>query len=126
MIAIERSNTILYCRRWRETLAFYREVVGLATSFEKEWFVELRLHDGAYLSLADASRASVGATGGEGLTLTWKVPDLDGAHRALRAQGLEVEEPRAHPWGGRLFRFRDPEGHRIEIWSEESDPEGTR
>lgn len=126
MITIDRSNTILYCARWREAVAFYRDVLGLSVSLSKEWFVELQLTGSSFLSLADAGRSSVRPGGGVGVTLTWRVADIDDVHRRLRERGVEAEDVREHPWGGRLFRFVDPEGHRVEIWSEEFDLEGTK
>lgn len=117
--SIAEANTILYCARWRETTAFYREVLELPVRMEREWLVELRLREGAYLSLADAGRATMGAIDGRGLTLTWRVADLRACHARLAARGVPVGPIREHPWGATLFRFRDPEGNRVEIWSDE-------
>lgn len=64
------SNTILYCRRWAETVDFYRRVLGLPVNVEKDWFVEFRLPDTSFVSVADASRASIDSAAGAGITLT--------------------------------------------------------
>ena len=37
---IRTSNTILYCRKWKETVAFYRDVLKLDVHFSNDWFVE--------------------------------------------------------------------------------------
>ncbi|HJW86650.1 MAG TPA: hypothetical protein VJ440_08465, partial [Candidatus Brocadiaceae bacterium] len=52
-------NTILYCRRWQETAAFYREALGLPVTFQNEWFVELAVNGHARLSVANEQRATV-------------------------------------------------------------------
>ena len=84
-LAIERTNTVLYCERWSETVAFYRSVMGLGVAFENDWFVEFELTASAFLSIADSSRATIAAVQGQGITLTWQVPEL-GVARAVRGQ----------------------------------------
>jgi len=118
--AVDRVNTVLYCRRFAETVAFYRDRLGFAASLDREWFVELEVCPGARISVADERRASVPSAGGAGLTLTLRVGDVDAVRDRLAASGLEPEPVRAHPWGARLFRIRDPEGNRVEFWSEGS------
>ena len=56
VVPLDRANTILYCRRWEATVAFYRDPLRLPVTHHTDWFVEFRLTDGAYLSVADASR----------------------------------------------------------------------
>ncbi|MFZ7126763.1 MAG: VOC family protein [Desulfobacterales bacterium] len=111
-----RTNTILYCRRWHETVRFYREVLELSARLEKDWFVEFHLSGPAHLSIADAARATVPSSGGDGITLSWQVNDLDAAWHRLKEKGVDVGGIRKR-WGARVFYFRDPEGHRIEFWS---------
>ena len=111
-------NTILYCRRWPETVAFYREVFGFPVSFENDWFVEFEVNPGARLSVANEQRASVKSAGGRGLTLTFQVAQADETWRRLRERGVQVGEVAAHAWGGRAFFLFDPEGNRLEVWSD--------
>ena len=110
-------NVILYCTRWGETVDFYRDRLGLPVSFESDWLIEFRVSDGGCLSVADERRSRVKSAAGAGLTVTLRVPDADAAHARLAAAGLEVGPIQTHAWGARLFRFHDPEGHRLEIWS---------
>ncbi|HVS01702.1 MAG TPA: VOC family protein [Thermoanaerobaculia bacterium] len=117
LLEIDRSNTILYCQRWQETVAFYRDRLGLAEAFVSDWFVELRLSDGAYVSVADSARATVASAGGGGLTLSWRVADAAATRERLSAAGLAPQPLRRLAWGGRGFFLHDPEGHRIEVWS---------
>jgi catechol 2,3-dioxygenase-like lactoylglutathione lyase family enzyme len=115
--AIDRTNTVLYCQRWTETVAFYRSVLGLSVAFDNDWFVEFELTSSSFLSIADSSRATVAAVQGQGVTLTWQVPDLHRARDLLQASGVDVTEIRRR-WGANVCYCHDPEGHRIELWSE--------
>jgi len=112
-----RMNVILYCRHWRETVEFYRDRLDLPVSFQSDWLVEFQVADTACLSVADERRARVKSAAGAGVTVTLHVGDADAAHARLEAAGLEIGPVRTHPWGARLFRFHDPEGHRLEVWS---------
>lgn len=113
----QTMNVILYCRRWRETVDFYRQRLELRTSFETDWLVEFHVADGARLSVADERRSRIKSAAGGGLTLTLRVADADATHAWLRGAGLDVAPVSRHPWGARLFRFNDPEGNRVEVWS---------
>ena len=115
----QRANTILYCRHWSATVAFYRSLLGLPVSFENDWFVEFQLNDGAYLSVADASRASIAAVAGQGITLAWQVRDLAGMHAHLAAAGAPVT-PIRRRWDAWVFYCHDPEGHRLEFWTDQT------
>ena len=52
------ANTILYCEKWPETVAFYQTGLQLPVTVSKDWFVEFRLTETARLSIADASRTT--------------------------------------------------------------------
>lgn len=117
LIQVGRSNTILYCRRWLPTVRFYRGALGLAVLAANEWYVEFRVTSASSLSVADSARAPINDVGGQGITLSWRVPDLAGTRRRMEDGGLEPS--RIRPVGGAVaFYLADPEGHRIEIWSE--------
>jgi catechol 2,3-dioxygenase-like lactoylglutathione lyase family enzyme len=113
----ESANTILYCKRWKETVAFYQRQLGLPVTFSSDWFVEFRLAGTAHLSIADEARASVKSGGGQGVTLTLQVDSAEAMRALLQKRGLSPEPLRDHPWGARAFYLFDPEGHRLEIWS---------
>jgi catechol 2,3-dioxygenase-like lactoylglutathione lyase family enzyme len=116
MVRVERTNTILYCEEWSETVAFYRDVLGLSSTFENVWFVEFELAPGSSLSVADAARASIAPGHGRGLTLSWQVPDVAAASVALRGRGIDVSPVRRR-FGSPVVDLYDPAGNRIELWS---------
>ena len=115
-LSIERANTVLYCRRWTETVAFYGAVLELPVEMSNDWFVEFRLTSSSFLSIADASRASVGSVDGNGVTLTWRVADAAVVREHLVVNGIDAT-PIRRRWGADGFFCRDPEGNRVEIWT---------
>lgn len=115
-LVVDRTNTILYCLAWSETVAFYRDVIGLGETFANDWFVEFAVGD-SHISIANAERATVAAAAGAGITLTWQVADLGESHRLLASRGAVLGDIHTR-WGARAFHFFDPAGHRIECWSE--------
>lgn len=117
-LKIDCANTIIYCRRWRECVTFYRDGLGFEETFSNDWFVELAITRSARLSVADALRASIESAEGRGLTVTLKVTDARAARKALAARGLVAGEIRRHAWGAEVFHLRDPDGNRVELWSE--------
>lgn len=116
-LRFKTANTILYCKHWNETVAFYQRDLGLPITFSTDWFVEFRLADAAHLSVADEARASVKSSGGQGLTLALQVDNAATMWEHLRESGLHPQPLRDHPWGAQAFYMFDPEGHRLEIWS---------
>ena len=116
---IALANTVLYCRYWPETANFYQHILGFKVSYSrKDWFVELELNPGCHLSLADASRCSIAAGEGRGLTLSFGVEDLNGTHSTCINYELSPTPITAnHAWRAPFFYLNDPEGNRIEFWS---------
>ncbi len=115
--AINRTNTILYARLWKETVAFYRDHLGFEIAFQCDWFVEFRLTRTAFFSVADQSRATIASADGKGITLSFQIDDLQAARRVLVTDGLSPTEIRSQVMGAEVFYLFDPEGTRIEFWS---------
>ncbi len=117
---VERVNTILYCSRWAETVAFYAETLDLPVTFQSSWFVEFALSETARVSIADASRTTVKSAAGKGITLSLQMKNLDAVWNTLKFAGITTTAITDHPMQARVFYFFDPEGYRIEIWSPKS------
>ena len=117
-VKIDRTNTIVYCSRWRECVAFYQGGLGLEVAFENDWFVEFVLNSDSRLSVADTRRTSVQSANGRGITLTFKVENIFLTHRALQNRGLSPGRVDKHAWGADVFYLRDPDGNRIEFWAD--------
>jgi catechol 2,3-dioxygenase-like lactoylglutathione lyase family enzyme len=116
---IARANTILYCRHWQKTVEFYRDILGLTSRRFSDWMVEFELTGTSFISIADAARATVGASGGDGITLSWQVQDPDALRGRLAVLNVTAG-PIQNRWGSRFFYFHDPEGHRLEAWTDVS------
>lgn len=118
-IALQRSNTILYCRHWIETVRFYKTQMHLPVTFDNDWFVEFQLTPNSFLSIANSARATISDVQGQGITLTWEVTDLEQVKAYLERQGVPTT-PIQHKWQALVCYCYDPEGHRLEFWSKEA------
>lgn len=117
LVQVGRSNTILYCRRWRPTVRFYRDALGLPVLARNQWYVEFRVTSASSLSIADAAKAPIDDVEGQGITLSWRVVDLSVTRKRLIDGGLEPFAIRSMGHADAFYLY-DPEGHRIEIWSD--------
>lgn len=117
LIAVGRSNTILYCRHWQPTVRFYRDDLGLPVLAENEWYVEFRVTTASSLSLADSANATIDDVDGQGITLSWHVTDLTATRERLVDHDLAPSEIR-NVGDAVAFYLIDPEGHRLEVWSD--------
>jgi catechol 2,3-dioxygenase-like lactoylglutathione lyase family enzyme len=117
---IKTANTIFYCRKWEETVMFYRDHLKLSVNFATDWFVEFRVNETARLSIADQTRASIESCHGKGITLSLEVENIDRAWEHAERSELRPTSIRKHAWDARIFHLFDPEGHRIEIWEKGS------
>lgn len=113
---VNTVNTILYCRKWEETVAFYETILDLRRLFSNDWFVEFELSGTARVSVADAARASIDSSEGQGITLSLEVEDVAATHARLSEAGV-TPSPIRKLWGQRVTYLRDPEGTRLEFWS---------
>lgn len=116
MVRAARANTILYCEPWNETIEFYRDALGLAITFENDWFVEFEVAPGCFVSIADSRRSSIAPGDGRGITLSWEVADVAAERRRLLAHGVAAGELRPR-FGSLTVDLFDPTGNRIELWS---------
>ena len=114
---IKTTNTILYCRKWEETVIFYKTQLRLQVTTSREWFVEFKLNEASRLSIADEARTSIDSSGGEGITITLEVDDIEMIHLYLNEVGLNPTPIKDHAWGARVIHIYDPEGNRLEFWS---------
>ncbi|NLA75321.1 MAG: VOC family protein [Deltaproteobacteria bacterium] len=113
---IKRSNIILYCTNWKETVHFYRDILCLPVNFSNEWFFEFILSSCSRLSIADEKRTSRKSRKGKGIIITLEVHDVEAAYESALNAGINPTMVKNHPWGARLFYLTDPEGCTIEIW----------
>jgi catechol 2,3-dioxygenase-like lactoylglutathione lyase family enzyme len=90
----------------QRSLAFYRDVLGLAIAREFPGGTVFFL-GGGFLELSGRALAPAG----EAVAIWLQVRDLAAAHRDLAAH--VVREPRQEPWGLREMWISDPDGNQI-------------
>lgn len=113
---VKTLNTILYCKNWEKSVAFYKELLELSVHFSTDWFVEFSLNEKACLSIADERHASVKSSHGKGITISLEVDDIENAFSAIQNKGMNPTAIKNHAWNAKVFHFYDPEGNRLEIW----------
>lgn len=118
-ITLQRTNSILYCRYWRETVYFYKKQLCFPVVFENDWFIEFQLTSTSFLSIANSARASITDVQGQGVTLTFEVTDLEKVKERLEMEAIATTTIR-HKWNALVFYCQDPEGHRLEFWTNDS------
>ena len=120
---IKTANTILYCKKWKTTVAFYKMQLRLPVTTSCDWFTEFRLNEASCLSIADAARTSIETNGGKGITITLEVDDIEATYLYLEKAGVNLTPIKDHSWGARVIHIYDPEGNRLEFWSPNIKPD---
>ena len=100
------ARILLRPRDTARSLAFYRDVLGLAIAREFPGGTVFFL-GGGYLELS----GSAGTPAGDAVALWLQVRDLAAAHRELAAH--VIRQPRREPWGLHEMWIADPDGTRI-------------
>ena len=107
-----RTRVILYVDDFAEAVAFYEDALELPLAypaghgwaeFATGGTCALCLHEGRQ-SVTSTQRVA---------TFGWAVPDLDAAVAALRAKGVEIEDPHVVTEGTRAATFHDPSGNAL-------------
>lgn len=123
-IEVRGVCTLLQVFDMPASVRFYRDVLGFTvveTSDRRgdqfDWGL-LRLNDTAVMlntayeeqdrpAVPDAARIA----SHEDTCLYFECPDVDGAYRHLRAQGIEVHPPKVAPYGMKQLVVPDPDGY---------------
>jgi len=118
MLEIKSTNTILYCKKWKETVAFYRNKLGLSVNTSRKWFIEFQLNNKSNLSIANEAFTTMTSSQGKGITITLEVKDITATHTKLTESGVNPPQIKNHSWGAKIIHIYDPEGNRVEFWSQ--------
>jgi catechol 2,3-dioxygenase-like lactoylglutathione lyase family enzyme len=119
-LSVELFSFVVSTRRFAESLAFYRDVIGLEVL--EEWS---EFGHGAVLSAGGASRVELIELeiGEEALPphapfLGLQVTEVDEIHERAVAAGAVIASPlNERPWGGRGFAVRDPNGIGVNVYT---------
>ena len=117
MLPIMSCHTILYCRKWKECISFYRDVLGFPVVFDNNILVELEPAPNVRIGLIDVSRTKRNITAPETIVLSFRVANREKTYELLREKCKETVERKDHPWGAQIVELKDPEGRMIEFWS---------
>lgn len=125
----------LLVRDFPATFRFYRDVVGLSTTYPLDAagpYAEFELGGDKYLGLFDRGLMleaigrppDVARAPDDHSVLCVEVDDVDAAAQRLRALGMELEaEPQDHQaWEMRTVYVRDPEGNLVEFYGPLAEP----
>ena len=98
---------------WPAALAWYRDRLGVPVELIDESNRYALLAGSAGRIALKAGRPTPGTT-----KLVFLVPDLDSKLDHLAASGIVPDGPvKVSPEGYRSARFRDPDGHRVELFA---------
>ena len=117
MLPIMSCHTILYCRKWKECISFYRNDFGFPVVFDNNVLVELEPAPNLRIGLMDFSRTKRNVTAPETIVLSFRVANIEKTYELLREKCEETLERKDHPWGAQIVELNDPEGRMIEFWS---------
>ena len=118
MVPIESMHTVLYCQKWQECVSFYRDTLGFPVALENQVFSELQSGPGSFIGLINARRSKRRTScTHDNYLLSFRVSDVELLHEVLQKKWKGVAALKDHPWGARLFELHDPEGRRLEFWS---------
>ena len=117
-ILTQISNVMLGTTDLAQSLAFYRDMLGLTVQAEMPGFVFLN-GGGVTLSLSEA-HAKLATPVAGGTEIVFGVTDVTAAHEALKRQGVEfLNAPRNVTGDQWAANFRDPDGHLLSIFGPE-------
>lgn len=110
---------ILFVRDLGASVAFYREVVGLAFKFQDAGYAEFATESTRF-ALYEQRRAdwltNTRTTPGPAAEVVLMVKDVDAEAGRLRELGTTIlSGPADRPWGHRTLHVADPDGFIVEL-----------
>ncbi|TDB98210.1 VOC family protein [Actinomadura sp. 7K534] len=110
---------ILYVRDLAASIAFYRDVVGLAFKFEDAGYAEFAT-EATRFALYEQRRAdwltNSRTAPGPAAEVVFMVEDVDAEARRLQERGAAIlSGPADRPWGHRTLHVADPDGFVVEL-----------
>ena len=118
---MDRFTFVIMTARFDESLAFYRDLLGM--SVVEEWFdfghgAVLEAAPRTVVELIDAPGAGALPAEERTVFMGLEVSDVDAVHRRAVTGGAKVTgPPTAKPWGGRGFTAFDPNGMPVNIYT---------
>ena len=113
------TNSVQDCKQ------FYQKHFSAEVIFDCGWYLNMRIGENGPTIQFMEPQGEMPVYNGDGVTLNFKVEDVDLEYTRLKNAGLQESMPlENHPWGDRGFSVIDPIGNSIYIFSErEPSPE---
>ncbi len=126
-----RANTLSPCittDKIEATRDFYIKHLNAKVTFDCGWYVNLCIgSDGPAIQFMSPQGEDMPSFNEKGVTLNFKVDDVDAEYARLTRAGLDVVMPlEDHPWGDRGFSVTDPIGISLYIYSDREPSEEFR
>jgi uncharacterized glyoxalase superfamily protein PhnB len=97
-----------------ESLGFYRDVLQFTLeSFEPQADPPIASLRSGGLKVSLVQQIETMLKRGRGVHFVLGTSDVDQFYERVKANGVEVTEPRDEGWGGRFISLRDPDGYRL-------------
>lgn len=107
------TNEVDICRK------FYQQYFSAKAIFDCGWYLNLRIGENGPTIQFMQPKGEMPAYNGAGVTLNFKVDNVDGEYARLMSAGLQPAMPlEDHPWGDRGFSVMDPIGNSLYIYSD--------
>ena len=121
-MTIQFQSSALFVRDIQASRRFYEELLGQEVEMDfganvgyKGGFAIWQV-DSAFEMIFERPADAEARLGCDNFELYFESPDLDIVWTRLSSQEVEVVHPlREQPWGQRVIRFFDPDGHIVEI-----------
>ena len=99
---------------------FYIKYFSSRIEFDCGWYISICIGgDGPAIQFMEPQEARSPRYSSNGVTLNFKVDDVDSEHQKLMLAGLkEVMPLEDNPWGDRGFAIQDPNGITLYIYSD--------
>lgn len=112
------KGTLISVRDMKKSKRFYRDLLGLDVT--GDFGANVSLDSGIYLQTEETWKSFIGASDiglpDNACELYFETEDIDSfAKRLEKADVPLLHGLLTHPWGQRVIRFYDPDGHIIEV-----------
>ena len=115
----EFNHAMVYVSSAKQSLVFYRDMLGLRLVEEMQGYARLQSATGSTtIALHELGKGQRFDRSLEGMRLYFEVEGLDEYCNELSAKGVKFDQmPKDMEWGWRHAYLRDPDGHEISFYA---------
>ena len=117
MLNITSNVTFLYFQDLAEAKRFVSEALEFPVAYDPGWACVYRMGEKSFLGLVDDRHGSVAGKNHDGVLISLTVEDIEEAHKAMEAFGVNelsaIKKVKDIPLNS--FFFTGPEGYRFEV-----------